>query len=139
MDHTQENSGSAFIMVGVDGSDNSERAFEVALGIAQQRQLALRVVTAYTEPGYEYLPENTQGLAQENAQEMMDDLVASAQDVDVAISSTAVEGDAAGVLIRESKNASLIIVGKRGRSRFAGRAHAHHRGRDVRTRAQQQS
>ena len=121
MDHSKEYSGSAFVVVGVDGSDNSERAFEVALGIAQQRQLALRVVTAFTEPGYEYLPENTQGLAQENAQEVINDLIATAKDVDVAISSAAVEGDAAGVLIRESKSAALVVVGKRGRSRFAGR------------------
>src|SRR5690625_6021684 len=121
MIHTAGNSGSATILVGVDGSDNSKRAFEVALGVAQQRQLALRVVTAYTEPGYEYLPEATQGLAQENAQEVMDDLVATAKDVADAISTAAVEGDAAGVLIRESKNASLVVVGKRGRSRFAGR------------------
>ena len=121
MEHSTEYSGSAYIVVGVDGSDNSERAFEVALGIAQQRQLALRMVTAYTEPGYEYLPENTQGLAQENAQEVMDDLIATAKDVDVAISSVAIEGDAAGVIIRESKNAALVVVGKRGRSRFAGR------------------
>lgn len=121
MEHTTEYSGSAYVVVGVDGSENSERAFEVALGIAQQRQLALRVVTAYTEPGYEYLPENTQGLAQENAQEVMDDIIATAKDVDVAISSAAIEGDAAGAIIRESKNAALVVVGKRGRSRFAGR------------------
>ena len=121
MSHSTKNSGSTYIAVGVDGSDNSERAFEVALGLAQQRQMALRVLTAYTEPGYEYLPEHTQGLAQENAQEMMDDIIATASDVDVAISSAAVEGDAAGVLIRESKNAALVVVGKRGRSRFAGR------------------
>lgn len=121
MEHSTEYSGSAYVVVGVDGSDNSERAFEVALGIAQRRQLALRVVTAYTEPGYEYLPENTQGLAQENAQEVMDDIIATAKDVDVAISSAALEGDAAGILIRESKNAALVVVGKRGRSRFAGR------------------
>ena len=121
MNHSKEYSGSAFVVVGVDGSDNSERAFEVALGVAQQRQLALRVVAAFTEPGYEYLPENTQGLAQENAQEVMDDLIATAKDVEVAISSAAVEGDAAGVLIAESKDAALVVVGKRGRSRFAGR------------------
>lgn len=121
MEHSKEYSGSAYVVVGVDGSDNSERAFEVALGIAQQRQLALRVVTAYTEPGYEYLPENTQGLAQENAQEVMDDIIATAKDVDVAISSAAIEGDAAGAIIHESKNAALVVVGKRGRSRFAGR------------------
>jgi len=135
MDHFAENSGSAVIVVGVDGSDNSKRAFEVALGVAQQRQMALRVVAAYTEPGYEYLPEATQGLAQENAQEQMKNIIATAKDVNIDITSAAIEGDAAGVLINESKNAALVVVGKRGRSRFAGRflgsvsasvaAHAH--------------
>ena len=121
MDHTKESSGSAYIVVGVDGSDNSQRAFEVALGLAQQRQMALRVVMAYTDPGYVYLVENIQGLAQEHAQAVIEDIIATAKDVDVAISSAPIEGHAAGVLIRESKNAALVVVGKRGRSRFAGR------------------
>lgn len=121
MDHSKGYSGSAFIVVGVDGSENSDHAFEVALGLAQQRSQALRVVAAYTEPGYEYLPENTQGIAQENAQAVINDLVATVHDVDVAISSATVEGDAAAVLTAESRDASLVVVGKRGRSRFAGR------------------
>src|SRR5690625_7805081 len=95
MIHTAGNSGSATMLVGVDGSDNSKRAFEVALGVAQQRQMALRVVAVYTEPGYEYLPEATQGLAQENAEEQMKNIIATAKDVNIDITSDAIEGDAA--------------------------------------------
>lgn len=121
MSHSSQHSGSTSIVVGVDGSEHSQSAFETALGLAQQRQMELRVVFAYTELGYEYLPENVQGLAKRNAQEFMDELVETAKDTAVPISTAAIEGDAAGVLINESQQAALVIVGKRGRSRFAGR------------------
>lgn len=121
MSHSTQQAGSASIVVGVDGSEHSQAAFEVALGLAQQRQVTLEVVAAYTEPGYEYLPENVQGLAKQNAEEFMDDLLVTAKDSSVEITTAAIEGDAAGVLIDVSRQASLVVVGKRGRSRFAGR------------------
>lgn len=121
MAHSSQHSGSASIVVGVDGSEHSKTAFEVAHGLAQQRQMALKVVSAYKEPGYEYLPENVQGLAKRNAEEFMDDLLVTVKDTEVPISTASIEGDAAGVLINESRHAALVVVGKRGRSRFAGR------------------
>lgn len=121
MSHSSQQSESATIVVGIDGSEHGKTAFEVAHGLAQQRQMALRVVSAYREPGYEYLPENVQGLAKRNAEEFIDDLLATVKDTEVSISTAAIEGDAAGVLINESKHADLVVVGKRGRSRFAGR------------------
>lgn len=107
--------------MGVDGSENSERAFEVAVDTAVKFGYGLKVIAAYTEPGYEYLPENTQGLAQENAQSVIDDLVATIGDRDLEVKTQTIEGDAAGALIKASKDAALVVVGKRGRSRFAGR------------------
>src|SRR5699024_7202968 len=118
------------IVVGIDGSGYSQRAFDIAAGIAQQRQVPLRVVAAYTEPGYEYLPEHAQGLAKLHAEETLRDTMGAVEATGVSVS-----GDAAGVLVKESETASLVVVGKRGRSRFAGRflgstsaslaAHAH--------------
>lgn len=121
MKHIAEHPASGTVVVGVDGSENSERAFDVAVDVAQKFGYGLRVIAAYTEPGYEYLPENTQGLAQENAQAVINDLVATVDDAKLGISGSTIEGDAAGALIKASENAVLVVVGKRGRSRFAGR------------------
>ncbi|HEY4535249.1 MAG TPA: universal stress protein [Enteractinococcus sp.] len=121
MRHIAEHPATGTVVVGVDGSENSERAFDVAVDVAQRFGYGLRVIAAYTEPGYEYLPENTQGLAQENAQAVINDLVASVDDATLGISGTTIEGDAAGALIKASNDAALVVVGKRGRSRFAGR------------------
>lgn len=121
MKHIEEHPASGVVVVGVDGSENSERAFDVALTIAKRFAYELKVIAAYTEPGYEYLPENTQGLAQENAQSVINDLVATAEGSEVGITTATIEGDAAGALIAASKDAALVVVGKRGRSRFAGR------------------
>lgn len=121
MKHIAEHPTSGTVVVGVDGSENSERAFEVAIDLAQKFDYGLRIIAAYTEPGYEYLPENTQGLAQENAQAVINDLVATVDDADLGISGSTIEGDAAGALIKASEEAALVVVGKRGRSRFAGR------------------
>src|SRR5690625_1047603 len=83
MKHIEEHPASGVVVVGVDGSENSERAFDVALTIAKRFAYELKVIAAYTEPGYEYLPENTQGLAQENAQSVINDLVATAEGSEV--------------------------------------------------------
>ncbi len=121
MRHIAEHPASGTVVVGVDGSENSERAFDFAVEVAQKFGYGLRVIAAYTEPGYEYLPENTQGLAQENAQSVINDLVATVHDAELGISGSTIEGDAAGALIKASEDAVLVVVGKRGRSRFAGR------------------
>lgn len=121
MRHIAEHPATGTVVVGVDGSENSEHAFDFAVGVAQRFGYDLQIVAAYTEPGYEYLPENTQGLAQENAQSTITSLMDSLGDTNLDISGKTVEGDAAGALIQASEDAALVVVGKRGRSRFAGR------------------
>ena len=120
MDHISGNEVSR-VVVGVDGSEHSERAFDMALTIARRRQYSLKVITTYTEPGYEYIPPSMHGMAREQAQRDLDDVLVRAEGVEVEVSSQAIEGDAAGVLTAESSQAALVVVGKRGRSRFAGR------------------
>lgn len=121
MNHIAEHPASGRVVVGIDGSENSERAFDTALRVAQRFQYELKVVTAYTEWGYEYLPPSRIGMVQTQAQHDLDEMVARAKDAEVELSSAAIEGDAAGVLTEESREAALVVVGKRGRSRFAGR------------------
>lgn len=121
MNHIAKHSAAGLVVVGIDGSENSERAFDTALSVAQKRRYGLKVIAAYTEPGYEYIPDATRGLAEEQAQRDLDEVMSRAKSVNVEVSSATMEGDAAGVLISQSDEVSLVVVGKRGRSRFAGR------------------
>lgn len=121
MGHTSKHPASGLVVVGVDGSENSERAFDIALRNARRFQYGLKVVSAYTERAYEHMPPAVYGMAQEQAQRDLDEILARAKGTDVEISSATIEGDAAGVLTDESREAALVVVGKRGRSRFAGR------------------
>lgn len=121
MDHNISRSGSGFVVVGVDGSDHSHRAFDVALSVARQHGLDVKVISAFTEVGYEYIPPDIYGMARKQAERVLEKLLSKADADEISITSMALEGDAAGVLISESQDASLVVVGKRGRSRFAGR------------------
>src|SRR5699024_5462026 len=92
-------------------------------------------IGGYIEPGYDYLPEPARGLIQQQAQRVLDNFVAKAEAVNIEVSAEAIEGDAAGILTSHSKDDAVVVVGNRGRSRFAGRflgrvsaavaAHAH--------------
>src|SRR5699024_10791606 len=108
MKHIEEHPASGVVVVGVDGSENSERAFDVALAIAKRHAYELKFTAAYTGPAYEYRRENTHGPAQENAQPVISDLVATAVGSEVGITTETIEGDAAGGLIAASKDAALV-------------------------------
>lgn len=121
MKHMHDSGNSGHVVVGVDGSENSKRAFDFALSIAQQHEREVKIVAAFTEPGYEYIPADVYGIARKQAEHVLEEFTARAEGTGVQVSSVASEGDAAGVLIEASDIASLVVVGKRGRSRFAGR------------------
>lgn len=122
MNHIEGHAGSGAVVIGVDGSENSQRAFDVGLSLARQQRRDVEVVAAFTEPGYEYIPGDMYGIARKQAERVLAGYMSQADgDDEVTVSSKALEGDAAGVLISESEVASLVVLGKRGRGRFAGR------------------
>lgn len=90
------NGASERIVVGVDGSENSKRAFEFALAIAQQYQREIKVVAAFTEPGYEYIPADVYGIARKQAEHLLEQFTARSEGAGVQVTSVASEGDAAG-------------------------------------------
>src|SRR5690625_7664940 len=73
------NTESELIVVGIDGSHNSKRAFELALSIAQERKGKLKLIGGYIEPGYEYLPEEASGIIQQQAQHVIDNIETKAE------------------------------------------------------------
>lgn len=114
------------VLVGVDGSENCARAFDIALAVAKRRGWSMRLVGGYLIPslGYESGPvvaQNYEKVLEEHARVPLDALAEAAEAEGVDVSTAAVAEHAADALVRESADAGLVVVGKRGRNRFAGR------------------
>ena len=142
MDSSHENDSDRApgVLVGLDGSDASQRAFRAGLRIAQQQHRPLRLVVTFARPvvtdAY-YVPMMNEYLetALKEVQTMLRDYVEQAEQAGVEVTTRAVEGDPGSELVAESRSAHVVVVGKRGRNRFAGRflgsvsaklaAHAH--------------
>jgi nucleotide-binding universal stress UspA family protein len=112
------------IVVGVDGSDGSVVALRWAVGQAERTGASLRVVTTWEYPAtYGWAPAYpdqtdwatpTGKLLSETIREVLGD------PPPVAVETKVIEGHAARVLLDESKNADLLVVGSRGRGGFSG-------------------
>lgn len=129
------------VLVGVDGSDQSVRALLYAARAARRLQRPLTVVTAYTVPNLAYsdvstsptVPAEVARLAA--AQELLESARQHLEGYPGEVDLRTEHGDAAGVLVRMSAEARLVVVGARGRGGFLGRllgsvssalpAHAH--------------
>ncbi|GAA4284493.1 universal stress protein [Brevibacterium daeguense] len=118
------------ILVGIDGSENSEQAFELALMIAARRGWNLHLVGAYTLLLAMSAPytaamidtdERYRNAVVSRIREVGDALSARAEKAGVEATVTVHEGDAAGILREQSAFAKLAVVGKRGRGPLSGR------------------
>lgn len=142
MAHTYEATSSDVpgVLVGIDGSAGSERAFRVGLMIAKQRRWPLRLLGTFhrpvvTDDYYVRQLDQYRSEAAHSVQDLLDAHSARAAEAGVEVSSRTAEGDAGATLVDESRQARIAVVGKRGRNRFAGRflgsvsskltAHAH--------------
>jgi nucleotide-binding universal stress UspA family protein len=110
------------ILVGYDGSKQSERALEVALHIAQADDARLLVV-AVARPPEPPTRVETIGVL-ENAQEHFEQdfkrIAARAHDLEVELETTILVGHPIEQLVHraETERADLIVLGRRGVSRF---------------------
>ncbi|PRZ18030.1 universal stress protein [Nesterenkonia sandarakina] len=138
--HEATSSGVPGVLVGIDGSAGSERAFKVGLMIAKQRELPLRLIGTFIRPVvtddyYVRQLDQYRSEAAHSVQDMLDEYSGRAAEAGVVVTSRTAEGDAGATLVDESSEARIAVVGKRGRNRFAGRflgsvsgklaAHAH--------------
>lgn len=123
----QENAEHASgVLIGIDGSAGSERAFTVGLMVAQHRHWPLRLVGTFVRPvvtddTYLVIPDAYRAQATSQVQGILDDYSRRAAEVGVSVSTSVIEGDAGAKLVEESATAHVVVVGKRGRNRFAGR------------------
>ena len=117
------------IVVGVDGSGQSQRALEWAINEAAVRQAALTVlavvpvaVSAWTgspirSQADEPARERAQQAAQQAADQAAGQLTGSGRPASVTVN--AVAGNEAEELIKASRDADLVVVGSRGAGGFA--------------------
>ena len=116
------------IVVGVDGSDCSRTALEFALEEAVRRQAALRVVSALPEAEYwatasgmspsllEELSADVGKVTREMVEGVVRERGGAVADVPVEV--RALGGPPGQVLVDQSRDADLLVVGHRGRGGF---------------------
>lgn len=101
------------IVVGVDGSPSSKAALAWAARMAKLTDTPLLVVTAWHSRNSYGWPGPT-AMLEEALVEVM------GSDPGIELTTAVREGHPAPVLTEQSKNASLIVVGSRGRGEFTG-------------------
>ncbi len=114
------------VVVGIDGSPNSEAALGAAFEFASFHGFGLTVVHAWDIPAYDLI-EIPQGAVALPIAEVADDEIRLAAELlaghrddypDVAVREHLVRGPAAQALIDQSVDAALLVVGTRGRGQF---------------------
>lgn len=107
------------IVVGTDGSPDSEDAVAFAFEEAEQTQLPLEVV-------YCWHPQAEHALAIDSTEELLRNWLAESiapyrdKFPTVKVRASVLEGRASAQLIERSENASLVVVGSRGRGGVTG-------------------
>jgi nucleotide-binding universal stress UspA family protein len=109
------------VVVGVDGSPYSEAALRWALADAEQHQGEVTAVFAWQVP-FSSFPGlyDREALEKASKEFLIDKISEVAPKPAVPLLPLVAEGDAAEALITASKDASLLVLGTRGRSRLAG-------------------
>ena len=114
------------VIVGFDDTEHSTRAVACAVREAKDRNATLRLVHAY-----QWIPPATFGLspgiaaeeAVADASQAIVDKAAEqlrAENPGLTVETVSASGDAAGALTDEARDASLLVVGGRGRGGFVG-------------------
>ena len=115
------------IVVGIDGSKQSNCALIWAARQAKLRKVPLHLVTAYTVPifaasgldgGYATVDDD---VIRQGAEAVLRESAAKVAHLDIEMDARVENGDAAGVLLDLSETAELLVFGSRGRGGFIGR------------------
>jgi nucleotide-binding universal stress UspA family protein len=113
----------SYVLVGFDGSPASERALRWAVGEARLRRLPLTVCHAWHWP-YPVPPSGPEALetARKMAQHVLDKGMFIAREVSprTPTQGRLAAGPAPAMLVNQSKNASLAVIGTYGEGAFAG-------------------
>jgi nucleotide-binding universal stress UspA family protein len=110
------------IVVGIDGSPAADAALALALEEAQLRKLPLRIICAWEIPAIEYAGAAfapSEDLSSEAEQHADAVLAAAAEkvgaDAGIHVETMSAKGHPATVLLEQAPDATLLVVGTRGR------------------------
>jgi nucleotide-binding universal stress UspA family protein len=125
---TTESTGQQLVAVGVDGSAGSVAALAWAARYAAATGARVRAILAWHYPGavggppMEVAPEAIHDQTDEQMRERLDKAVTQVygSQVPTGVEPTLGYGHAVQVLIEASKEADLLVVGRRGHRAFAG-------------------
>ena len=115
------------IVVGVDGSEGGAAALEFAAADAARRDARLRIVVAWEMPVVGYDPDFPRSLDVQmldafrvRAERLAEDTLATAKKLQPSldVEALATQGPPADVLLEQSADADLIVVGRRGLGGF---------------------
>lgn len=118
---TEESGHTPLYVVGVDGSPSSVKALTHAVTLARALKARVRAVTVWSYP-ISYTPLPTTWSPEDDAVQVLAQVTEAVfgETVPDWFEQKTCEGSAARVLIDESANADLIVVGSRGHGGFAG-------------------
>ncbi len=112
------------VLVGVDGSESSIQALEWAADLAERTGATLRTVTTWEWPtSYGWAFAFPSGYdPSSDAKKVLDGALGPVRSAHpgLRIDEAVIEGHPAQVLVRESGDADLVVVGSRGHGEFAG-------------------
>ena len=111
------------IVAAYDGSDYSERALDWAIQEAVTQEAPLKIVISTGRPVG--IDQSLYGpfldAVQNESEKLAKAAVAKAKAAGVQVQGIIERGDAAGVIVYEAKDSSLVVMGKRGRHGVRGR------------------
>jgi nucleotide-binding universal stress UspA family protein len=113
------------IVVGVDGSESSDRALAFALDEGRLRDCEVEAVHAWLFPAMTYLPYAptppiSEADLEVTAAELLDRALAAANTSGARVTRRLVMGGSAPALLDAAALADLLVVGTRGHGGFAG-------------------
>jgi nucleotide-binding universal stress UspA family protein len=123
---TSDGEGQQVVVVGVDGSAESINALRWASRYATATGATVRAVhawhypTAASVPPVGLTPEPVESQVEQHVRDGLAESVAEVFPAEAGVESKVVYGHPAQVLIDESKDASLLVVGHRGHGAFTG-------------------
>jgi nucleotide-binding universal stress UspA family protein len=125
---TTESTGQQLVVVGVDGSAESAAAVDWVRHYAAATGARVRAILAWHYPGavggppIEVAPDAIHGQTEEQMKATLDGVITQVYGGEAATGVEAVlgYGHPAQVLIEASKEADLLVVGRRGHRAFAG-------------------